>query len=114
MAAVGHVIREEMSGETFPCGDTETVLAAAMRSGRRVILVGCRNGGCGLCKIRVLQGDYRTGKMSRAHVSERDEHDGYALACRTTPLTPLKIEACRPIGGAPTSLTDNAARGAAK
>lgn len=95
MAQREYIIREETSGEEFGCDNSETVLAAAMRSGKRLILVGCRNGGCGMCKIRILQGEYSTGKMSRAQVSELEENEGYALACRTIPKSLLRIEVCR-------------------
>lgn len=97
MVRHGHIIREETSGETFSCGEGETVLQAVVRCGSKIIPVGCRNGGCGLCKIHILEGDYCTGKMSRAHVSELDERAGYALACRTTPVTSLKVRACRQV-----------------
>jgi len=97
MSRSRHIIYEEASGEEFCCGNAETILAAATRSGIRIIMVGCRNGGCGLCKIRILEGEYRTGKMSRAHISKLEEKDGYALACRTTPITSLKIKSYRRI-----------------
>lgn len=98
MTECGHIICEETSGEAFYCTNAETILTAAQRCGKRVIPVGCHNGGCGLCKIRVLEGEFRTGKMSRAHVSGAEEQDGYALACRTTPISALKIVACRQTG----------------
>lgn len=95
MAQRGHTIAEETSGEAFLCDEQETILAAATRSGKRLIFVGCRNGGCGMCKIRILQGEYRTGKMSRAQISEVAEKEGYTLACRTTPCSALTIQVCR-------------------
>lgn len=98
MARRGYIISDDTSGEVFSCSDAETVLAAAQRSGKRVILVGCRNGGCGVCKIRVLRGEYQTGRMSRAHVSEPEERQGYTLACRTKPTSSLTIITCRPRG----------------
>lgn len=75
-----------------------------VRSGERVLLeverdprgtpiqVGCRGGGCGVCRVRVVSGEYRVGRMSRAHVSEADEAAGYALACRLYPLSDLVLE----------------------
>lgn len=106
MAQSGYIVREETSGETFECGEAEAVLAAAARSGKRIIQVGCRNGGCGVCKIRVVKGEYRTGKMSRAYVSEAEEKEGFALACRTRPLGSLEIIACRPFGDPETVSTE--------
>lgn len=59
---------------------------------QNAINVGCRGGGCGLCKIKVLQGDYQTKRMSRAHISEDEQALGFALACRLTPLSDLVLE----------------------
>ena len=47
----------------------------------RKLPVGCRRGGCGICRVRVLEGDYRVGPMSRAHVSPEDEAAGVVLSC---------------------------------
>lgn len=53
--------------------------------------VGCRRGGCGVCRVRVTAGEYRTEKVSRAHVSEQDEAQGLTLACCIYPLSPLSL-----------------------
>ena len=47
----------------------------------RKLPVGCRRGGCGICRVRVLAGDYRVTPMSRAHVTADDEAAGVVLAC---------------------------------
>ncbi|MBL6751046.1 MAG: 2Fe-2S iron-sulfur cluster binding domain-containing protein [Nevskia sp.] len=70
------------TGERFGCAAGLDVLRGMECLGRRGIPVGCRGGGCGVCKVRVLDGDYRTAKMSRACVSEQEQAQGYALACR--------------------------------
>ena len=70
------------SGEQFNCKDGQIVLEAMVQLGRRGIPSGCHGGGCGVCKVRVADGDFSTQKMSRAHVSEAEEKDGCALACR--------------------------------
>jgi ferredoxin len=63
------------------------------RLGRRGIPVGCLNGGCGVCKVAVRRGRWRkSGAMSRAHVSEEEESQGIALACRVMPETDIEIE----------------------
>ncbi len=53
--------------------------------------VGCRRGGCGVCRVRVTAGDYRSDKMSRAHVSEEEEAAGLTLACCIYPLSALSL-----------------------
>jgi ferredoxin len=82
-------------GQSFPCRSDERVLIAMERLGRRDIPVGCRGGGCGACKVLVIEGRYHTGKMSRQQVSEAEAAQGYALACRLYPNTDLKL---RPVG----------------
>jgi len=98
-------IRIEDSGETFQCAETQNVLRAMEALGRRGIPVGCRGGGCGVCKIRVISGEFRTRKMSRACISEAEESAGVILACKAFPLSDLSVavvgkmvralEACR-------------------
>ena len=83
-------------GETaFGCLPSERVLVAMERAGRRYIPVGCRGGGCGLCRVKVCEGNYRTGRMSAAHITEQDEARGYALACQLYPLSDLVLECVR-------------------
>lgn len=78
-----HQIRIEDTVETYPCSPDESLLRAMERLGRKGIPVGCRGGGCGVCKIRILSGKTSTRRMSRAQVSEQEESEGYVLACRT-------------------------------
>lgn len=76
----------------FGVRDGEAVLIAMERKGLAVVPVGCRGGGCGICKVRVLEGAYHTGPMSRAKVSAGEEDEGYALACRLYAEGPLVLE----------------------
>lgn len=80
------------TGESYQCDDTETVLDGMERIGRRGIPVGCRGGGCGICKIRVVSGEYQGRKMSRACISQAEEESGYVLACRIVPRIDLQVE----------------------
>ncbi len=91
MAHIEHLVTDLVSKQSFSCHDGESLLSAAVRSGHPIIRVGCRTGGCGLCKVRILGGDYQTGKMSRSHVSEAEELQGYVLACRTLPAGALEF-----------------------
>ena len=56
------------------------------------IPVGCRGGGCGVCRIRILSGQYESKKMSCKHVTGEDRERGIALACRIYPRGELRIE----------------------
>ncbi|MBA4261067.1 MAG: ferredoxin [Comamonadaceae bacterium] len=79
--------------ETFPCAGNESLLQGMVRLGRKGIPVGCVNGGCGVCKVRILDGQIKTlGPISRAHVTREEERLGCTLACRVAPQTPVHLE----------------------
>ncbi|CAM5477594.1 2Fe-2S iron-sulfur cluster-binding protein [Eoetvoesiella caeni] len=79
------------TGESFTCMDGESVLHGLARLGKRGIPVGCRGGGCGVCKIQVLEGTYKQKCMSAEHVSTEDAADQRVLACRVFPTTALRV-----------------------
>ena len=81
----------ENTGEVFRCEEEVSLLEAMEQSLCKGIPVGCRNGGCGACKARVVQGLYVTRKMNRAVVSAKEEAQGYVLACKTYPRGDLRI-----------------------
>ncbi len=85
-------IRIVGSEETFSCSPDVSVLRAMELVGRTGIPVGCRGGGCGVCKIIVVAGEISTRKMSRAHISEKDEANRTVLACRTFAKSDLLVE----------------------
>jgi ferredoxin len=79
--------------ETYACATSESLLQGMLRLGRKGIPVGCVNGGCGVCKVHVLEGQcHALGPISRAHVSAAEEAHGFTLACRVAPLTPVELE----------------------
>ena len=80
------------TAERFACTAEQTLLAAMERLGRKGIPVGCRNGGCGVCKVHVRQGLYHTAKMSRAVLSVAEQAEGCTLACKTYPDTAMAVE----------------------
>ena len=75
--------RDLATGRRFSLEADESLLTAIERDDGRSNLVGCRNGGCGVCRIQLLAGRVRLGKMSRRHVSADAERQRFALACRT-------------------------------
>ncbi|HEX6003417.1 MAG TPA: CDP-6-deoxy-delta-3,4-glucoseen reductase, partial [Burkholderiales bacterium] len=75
--------------------DDETVLESALREGF-VIAYGCRNGACGTCKGRVLEGRVDHGVYQAHALREEDKKSGHALFCQARPLSDLVIE-CREI-----------------
>ncbi len=76
----------------YDCSDQQNLLEAMARLGKKGIPVGCRGGGCGVCKVHVIEGTFTTGKMSRAHVTEEEEKDGYVLACRCNPSSDITLK----------------------
>lgn len=86
-------IRIQNTGETYVCTDTRTLLEGMEALARRGIPVGCRGGGCGVCKVRIEAGAVRTEKMSRCHVSVNDEAAGVVLACRAYPVSDVRLRA---------------------
>jgi ferredoxin len=87
-----YTITLEDTGETFRAREDVTVLEAMEGMGRHCIDVGCRFGGCGVCRIEILAGSWTVHRpMSRAHVSEEDERAGRVLACRIRATGDLRI-----------------------
>lgn len=75
----------------FGCFARESVLAAMQRQGIGGLVLGCRSGGCGVCRVHVSTGCYRLGPVGRNHLSEEDQDCGFALACRLFPEADLHI-----------------------
>lgn len=92
-----HKVKLAVTGEEFSCGEEQNLLQG-MQNYRlglpllEVIPVGCRGGGCGVCRIRITQGEYQAKKMSRKHIPEEDQAEGIVLACRVYPRSDLVIE----------------------
>ncbi|WP_404364901.1 2Fe-2S iron-sulfur cluster-binding protein [Marinobacter sp.] len=87
------------TGNSFSCQGGQSVLKAMEQRGLKCVPVGCRGGGCGYCKIRVVAGEFECGKMSKAHAPPAAIEQGEVLACRIYPLTDLIIE-CLPLPAA--------------
>ena len=80
-------------GLSYACAGDEDLLKGMLRLGCKGIPVGCVNGGCGVCKVRIVEGSVRSvGPISRAHVSAEEEAQGYTLACRVAPATAVQLE----------------------
>ena len=99
------------TGESYRCLDERSVLEGMEALGRKGIPVGCRQGGCGVCKVQVLEGAYSKRVMSRAHVSAEEEAGGCVLSCRIRPASDLRVSVvgamkknvCRPVAAQPPS-----------
>ncbi len=81
------------TGESYPCATTESLLRGMLKLGRKGIPAGCVNGGCGVCKVRIVEGRVTSlGPVSREHVSAEEERCGVTLACRVAPATAVRLE----------------------
>ena len=76
----------------FACRAGQPLLTAMIAARQTTIKVGCRNGGCGVCRVKVIDGQYDSQKMSRSRISEEDEAQGIVLACRILPTSDLVFE----------------------
>ena len=88
-------ITDKTSKQAFVCREEEYVLYAMQRVGKTCIPIGCKGGGCGVCRISIISGTAEYGRMSKAHVTEEQKKNGYALACRVKPTSDLVLE-CAP------------------
>jgi ferredoxin len=86
-----YTIRLSPVGDTVPCSPEETVLAAILGSGASVMF-GCRGGGCGTCKMRVISGQVEHGRCSAAVLLKEEKASGWFLSCQARALTDLTIE----------------------
>lgn len=77
------------SGHQFPIEEYETILESALKHGF-TLPYSCRDGVCGACKGKVLQGqvDYGDGTA----LTEAEKAEGMALFCCAKPLSDLVIE----------------------
>nr|WP_295970023.1 2Fe-2S iron-sulfur cluster-binding protein [uncultured Bacillus sp.] len=76
---------------TFIGKENETILDSSIRTNGK-IKVGCKNGGCGLCKIKIVEGKIEHGTASRSVLPLHEEAEGYALACRAVPKSDITLE----------------------
>jgi len=91
-------VKVQPSGHEFGVELGESVLAAALRQDL-VLPYGCRNGACGSCKGRIVEGQVDYGVYQKRALTEQEKAQGKALFCQARPLTDLVIEA-RTIGAA--------------
>jgi len=70
----------------------ETVLKALSRAGLKY-RVGCKRGGCGICKVQLVLGEVRYERPVAESVLSDDERvEGICLSCRAVPITNIAIE----------------------
>ena len=86
------------SGKTFSVERDEPILQAAIRQGIG-LPYGCRDGACGSCKCRMLEGRVIHGAHQQKALSHEEEVAGLILTCQAAPQTDIVLEA-RTVPGA--------------
>ena len=84
----------------------KSLLAALERRCNRDVAAGCRGGGCGVCRVRVWSGQFRSTAMSKAHINEGDLRQGWVRCGRCcpggdmeiSPEEPVRRDSCGPAG----------------
>ncbi len=72
--------------------DGETVLAALGRAGLKY-RIGCRRGGCGICKLQLIGGEVRYERpVAESVLSDDEKVAGICLSCRAVPITNVIVE----------------------
>jgi CDP-4-dehydro-6-deoxyglucose reductase len=85
------------SGRAFDVPRDETILSAAMRQGVG-LPYGCKDGACGSCKCKMIEGRVIHGAHQDKALSAAEEADGFILTCCATPQTDVLIEARTVVG----------------
>src|SRR5271163_784574 len=85
-------ISVQPSNRQFTCDDGETVLAAALRAGVG-LPYGCKNGACGSCKGKILEGTVVHDAHQLQALTQDEATRGLALFCSAHPTSDLIIEA---------------------
>ena len=86
------------SGRSFSVARDEAILSAAIRGGVG-LPYGCRDGACGSCKSRLLEGRVIHGAHQQKALSLAEEASGLILTCCATPQSDCVVEA-RSVPGA--------------
>lgn len=79
--------------ESFDVAADESLLEGALRA-NVALRHDCRLGGCGACRVKLVEGAVRYDESPLALTPE-DERDGYALACQARPAGDLVISTAR-------------------
>lgn len=100
------------AGLNFDVARDEAILPAAIRNGIG-LPYGCRDGACGSCKCRLVEGRVIHGAHQTKALSAAEEEAGWILTCCAMPQSDCVIEARTVAGAGETPLLKMPARVAA-
>ena len=78
------------AGRAFEVARDEVMLGAAIRQGIG-LPYGCKDGACGSCKSRLLDGRVIHGAHQAKALSAEEEAAGRVLACRVKPSSDISL-----------------------
>lgn len=90
---MAHRVQVADTGQSFEVSADQTILTAALEAGVP-LAHDCQLGGCGTCRIKLLDGRVRYAEFPLALTPE-EESAGYALACQAQPQSDLVIAPAR-------------------
>jgi CDP-4-dehydro-6-deoxyglucose reductase, E3 len=85
------------SNHSFTAETDETILEAGLRHGY-TLAYSCRDGVCGACKGKILQGEVDYGSYQAFALTDDEKAEGQALFCKAKPQSDLVIESHEVIG----------------
>jgi propane monooxygenase reductase subunit len=86
-----HKVRFEPVGIEMEVEEGETVLDAAFRQGIS-LMHGCKEGQCGSCKSKLVDGDIELLKYSTFALPDYESETGHVLLCRTHAFSDVSFE----------------------
>lgn len=84
-------ITVQPSGRTFSSNPNETLLAAAVRQDIG-LPYGCKDGACGSCKCKKIQGHTEHKPHQAKALSDQEKNDGWILGCCAVAQSDVVIE----------------------
>ncbi|MFM9968079.1 MAG: CDP-6-deoxy-delta-3,4-glucoseen reductase [Burkholderiales bacterium] len=89
---MAHQVTIRNTKHQFKIEDDESILQAALAAGL-VIPYGCRDGACGSCKGKLIEGSIDYGTYSQKALSDEERAAGHALFCQAKAKSDVVIEA---------------------
>ncbi|MGH1372732.1 MAG: 2Fe-2S iron-sulfur cluster-binding protein [Cellvibrionaceae bacterium] len=72
--------------------DSNTTLLQAMHEAQLPVRKACRNGGCGVCRCRLIEGEVDYRQREPFALWEKDKAEGIILPCIAYPASELVLD----------------------
>ena len=92
MAGSKYQIKMLGNNKSFDSCNEDHILNCMAKGGVSLAPNGCHGGGCGVCKIKILDGETETLSMSKKYITEDEKKSGFVLACRAIPKSDIEFE----------------------